>query len=70
MTSWFFGPDGGPVAVGAAGDRSLGVAGGAPGLNASLETDASWDVVVLANLDPPAAVQLGVAIARASRAHP
>lgn len=70
MTNWFFGPDGGPVAAGGAGDRSLGVAGGAPGLNASLETDASWDVVVLANLDPPAAVQLGVGIARALRAHP
>ena len=34
----------------------LGVAGGAPGINAVLETGmAGYDLVVLANLDPPAA---------------
>jgi CubicO group peptidase (beta-lactamase class C family) len=42
----------------------LGVAGGAPGINAILESNAEWAVVVLANLDPPAARQLGAAIHR------
>ena len=38
----------------------MGVAGGAPGINAILETDiAGYDLVVLANLDPPAAEQVG-----------
>jgi hypothetical protein len=40
------------------------VAGGAPGINAILESSAEWAVVVLANLDPPAAQQLGAAIHR------
>lgn len=42
----------------------VGVAGGAPGINAILESGAEWAVVVLANLDPPAAQQLGVALHR------
>jgi CubicO group peptidase (beta-lactamase class C family) len=33
----------------------IGVAGGAPGVNAALEMEGEWTVVVLANLDPPAA---------------
>jgi hypothetical protein len=38
----------------------MGIAGGAPGVNAILETDiAGYDLVVLANLDPPAAVDIG-----------
>ena len=45
-------------------DGHLGVAGGAPGINAILESNAEWTVVVLANLDPPAAQQLGMAIHR------
>jgi len=45
-------------------DGSLGIAGGAPGLNGILESSREWTVVVLANLDPPAAQQLGVAIHR------
>jgi len=40
----------------------LGVAGGAPGINAVLESSKDWTVIALANLDPPAARQLGVAI--------
>ena len=40
----------------------LGVAGGAPGVNALLEANGTWTVVVLANLDPPAAELLGTAI--------
>ena len=36
---------------------SIGIAGGAPGLNAAMEGDLAggYDVIVLANLDPPAA---------------
>ena len=45
-------------------EGGLGIAGGAPGLNGILESSKDWTVVVLANLDPPAAQQLGVAIHR------
>lgn len=65
MTTWFYGPDGGPVPAQGGGARGIGIAGGFPGANASLESDGTWDVVVLANLDPPAATSLGMAIARA-----
>lgn len=43
----------------------LGIAGGAPGINAVLESDGVWTVVVLTNLDPPTGVDLGGAIMRA-----
>ena len=49
----FVGPDGG-----------LGIAGGSPGVNASLEAVGPYTLVVLANLDPPAAERLS---ARARR---
>lgn len=41
----------------AGGPASLGIAGGAPGLNAVVEGDlpGGYDLIVLANLDPPAA---------------
>jgi CubicO group peptidase (beta-lactamase class C family) len=42
----------------------LGVAGGAPGINAALESDGIWTVVVLANLDPPAATSVAQGIRR------
>ena len=45
-------------------DGGLGIAGGAPGINGILESSKAWTVVVLANLDPPAAQQLGTAIHR------
>jgi D-alanyl-D-alanine carboxypeptidase len=45
-------------------DGGVGVAGGAPGLNAILESSRDWTVIVMANLDPPAAQQLGSAIHR------
>jgi CubicO group peptidase (beta-lactamase class C family) len=48
-------------------EGSLGIAGGAAGLNAILESSRDWTVVVLANLDPPAARRLGVAIHRQLR---
>jgi D-alanyl-D-alanine carboxypeptidase len=49
------------------GDQGLGIAGGAPGLNAVVEADADLVVIVLANLDPPHAEQLGAGIARQLR---
>lgn len=33
----------------------MGIAGGGPGVNAALEMDGEWTIVVLTNLDPPAA---------------
>jgi CubicO group peptidase (beta-lactamase class C family) len=43
---------------------AIGVAGGAPGVNAVLESSDTWTVAVVGNLDPPAAERLGVAIHR------
>jgi CubicO group peptidase (beta-lactamase class C family) len=42
----------------------VGIAGGAPGLNAILESAGAWTVVVVSNFDPPSAQQVGSAIAR------
>lgn len=42
----------------------LGIGGGAPGTNALIETRDRWIVIVLSNLDPPAA-SVGVGILRA-----
>lgn len=49
------------------GGGRLGIAGGAPGLNASVEADEEVVVIVLANLDPPHAEQLAAGIARQLR---
>lgn len=43
----------------------LGIAGGAPGTSALLESQGAWTVVVLANMDPRSAQDLGAAIMRA-----
>ena len=43
----------------------MGIGGGAPGINAIIEARGEWVVIVLANLDPPAASQPGRAIAAA-----
>ncbi|HKS23526.1 MAG TPA: serine hydrolase domain-containing protein, partial [Thermoanaerobaculia bacterium] len=43
--------------------HNLGVAGGAPGINASLSIEPPYTLIVLANIDPPAAEE----IARAAR---
>jgi D-alanyl-D-alanine carboxypeptidase len=43
----------------------LGIAGGAPGINAVLETRGDWTVIVLTNFDPPTGMQVGRAIANA-----
>jgi CubicO group peptidase (beta-lactamase class C family) len=61
-TGWVL--NSGPAGPGRA-RGGLGAAGGAPGLNADLESDGTWTVVVLANLDPPAAERVGRAIHRA-----
>lgn len=42
-----------------------GIAGGAPGANASLESNGVWTIVTLGNLDPPNAVRVGEALASA-----
>ena len=42
-----------------------GIAGGAPGTSAILESNGTWTVVVLTNYDPPGGEQIGVAIMRA-----
>ena len=43
----------------------MGIAGGAPGINAGLEEDGPWTVIVMTNLDPPVGEQITQAIARA-----
>jgi CubicO group peptidase (beta-lactamase class C family) len=43
----------------------LGIAGGAPGTNAVLESNGAWTVIVLTNLDPPAGENIGIGIMRA-----
>jgi D-alanyl-D-alanine carboxypeptidase len=66
-TRWYFG---GPVPANdgsgaTAIDRTPGAfAGGAPGVNAVVSSDGEWTVVVLANIDPPMAEQLGERVIR------
>ena len=43
----------------------MAIAGGAPGINAVMEQQGPWTVIVLTNLDPPTGEDLGSAIARA-----
>jgi hypothetical protein len=62
MTGWFLDAD--APAAGTRARGGIGVAGGAPGTNALLETDEQWAVVVVGNLDPPAAIGVGQAIKR------
>ena len=38
--------------------QGLGIAGGAPGLNAAVETAGDWQLIVLANYDPPVAEEI------------
>lgn len=44
-----------------------GEAGGVPGMNALLESDGNWTVIIAANVDAPLPERLGIAIARALR---
>jgi D-alanyl-D-alanine carboxypeptidase len=46
-------------------DPEMGIAGGAPGINAILESRGEWTVIVLTNFDPPIAQRVGVALADA-----
>lgn len=46
-------------------EPELGAAGGAPGINAVLETRGEWTVIVLTNFDPPTGERIGIAIADA-----
>jgi CubicO group peptidase (beta-lactamase class C family) len=43
----------------------MGIAGGAPGTSAVVESNGVWTVIVLSNLDPPTGERLGVAIMEA-----
>jgi CubicO group peptidase (beta-lactamase class C family) len=43
----------------APGQRNIGVAGGSPGVNAVLEIDPPYTVIVMSNFDPPAAMEVG-----------
>lgn len=45
--------------------KEVGIGGGAPGINAVLEQNGLWTVIVLSNLDPPAAENVGRPLARA-----
>jgi hypothetical protein len=56
QAGWFPGAGGG-----------MAIAGGAPGINAVVESDGEWTVIVLTNVDPPTGEDLGTAIARALR---
>jgi CubicO group peptidase (beta-lactamase class C family) len=58
-TGWML--NGGPAGPGRAAG-AIGFAGGAPGINAALESDGTWTILVLANLDPPAATSVAQAI--------
>ncbi|MEA2465347.1 MAG: hypothetical protein QOJ98_3094 [Acidobacteriota bacterium] len=61
-TAWFFGADE-PFAGRAPMEQQYG--GGAPGINAFVSAGGTWTVVVMANLDPPAASDLSGAIYQA-----
>jgi hypothetical protein len=43
----------------------MGIAGGAPGVSAGLESDDTWTVIVLSNLDPPTGERLATSIMEA-----
>jgi CubicO group peptidase (beta-lactamase class C family) len=67
-TAWIYSDKNGPPSPGADLPKAagMGIAGGAPGLNAALESDGARDitVVVLANLDPPIAERTAVRLRR------
>lgn len=74
LTDWFYGilteagvPDALKAGTAPGGLRGIGIAGGAPGMNAVLEAGPTWTVVVVGNLDPPNAGRIASAIRRALR---
>jgi CubicO group peptidase (beta-lactamase class C family) len=46
----------------APGHRNIGVAGGSPGVNAVLEIEPPYTVIVMSNFDPPAAMEVGAEV--------
>ena len=48
-------------------DPNMGIAGGAPGTSAVVESWAEWTVIVVTNFDPPTGEQSGTSIAKALR---
>lgn len=48
-------------------EAEMGIGGGAPGINAVVEASRPWTVIVLANLDPPAAERAGTSVMQALR---
>ena len=44
-------------------DAGIGIAGGAPGTNAIVESGRAWTVIVLSNVDPPVAENIGQRLA-------
>lgn len=48
-------------------DADMGIAGGAPGTSAVIESSGEWTVIVVTNLDPPTGERLSTLIARALR---
>ena len=54
--------------LGGGGGGALGIAGGGPGVNAVLEMAGDYTLVVMANLDPPAASRVAQPGARVARA--
>jgi len=62
-TAWYF--DNPAAATAPRAMDGIGLAGGAPSANASLESNGAWTIAVVGNLDPPNAVRLGTALAGA-----
>jgi CubicO group peptidase (beta-lactamase class C family) len=70
-TAWYFGGPAPALGAGAAdpepAKNAVGIAGGAPGVSAVMESDGDVAVIVLSNFDPPLAENAGVAVYRALR---
>jgi CubicO group peptidase (beta-lactamase class C family) len=62
MTAWVLG---GEEATTGRARGGIGVAGGAPGCNAALDSDGEWTVAVVGNLDPPNAERVAAALRQA-----
>lgn len=62
-TAWFF--DNPADATRPRAMDAYGIAGGAQGANASLESNGVWTIATLGNLDPPNAVRMGTTLAGA-----
>lgn len=66
-TEWFFGEEPAPDAPATSFDQGIGIAGGAPGVSAVMESDGRMTVVVLSNFDEPGGEVLGQKLRRALR---